>query len=1040
MLCWSLADGARLWQGSERHEDTIWQLAWSPDGSRIASASDDRAVRVWDAPAATCFFVATRDGGSARGVAWSPDGSRLAIVGLGERLQIVDGTTGAAVARFTVNQLRAVAWSPDGRRLAAGFRDIRVIDANSGAELVTGETETGYLRGLAWSHDGRRLASAENGGLVRVWDAETGAELLRCAGHNGDAKSVAWSPDGRCLASGGTDGTARVWDAATGAELACFTGGPGGNVWSVAWAPSGAFLVSGHQGKGVFVWDTRPFLTPQTTTPPPEQSPPTPIPPDLRPLPEALAQLHRLDIHPPLSLLHDLRHLLSGAAIPEPLAGLAAQPGLQRLRALRWPAAASTGLIALLLRGLPATGWTPPADLPPERIAAALTDALAGPPMPPEAPPPPAGFLATTAGRVDDRVLTLLAALGPHAVQADPALPLRLLPEIARLPRLDDRARRLLGLRLTAQDDGAAQGEGAHGPRAGISPRGRITSVLASQYALPPALFDYRAANGGLLYRARSGRAPPRLHPVVLVLDVSPAAFGPVEAMTRPAAHAVASTLRAAGLPVALVTAGGAGTTRLADCAAAALAVLTERSLRPADAMRAMAQAETLRRTLVGHGAEPLVLLLAHPWFGAEEPEAMVPANLRGLFIQYPRPLGAPGLGGTLRPMGNPAARGLRPPAGGARAADRVSAPAALWQAAEFWRQEPDGRLLCTLCPFGCRFLAEGVGRCRVRRRSGDRLETSTMAVRLQHRQPIERKPFYHVHPGAMTLTLAAPGCTMRCDYCQNAGYAHAGPDDPLLPPVADISLAEIAAAALHEPLVLALSFTEPTLAAEATLALHHQTAGRVPIVWKTNGFITREAIARLAPALTAVNIDLKAADPDTHLRLTGAPLPPIVAAMRGFAAAGVWVEIASTIIPGVNDSDAALSAMAILVAGLGAQTPWHLRRFHPDHLRQASVPTPAATLRRGVDIARAAGLHHVYVERALGAAGRLTQCPACGDTLIVRGVAALEQNRIADGSCVGCGSVIAGRWSAHPAEAGDQINGWSSCPASDGAVRSGLP
>jgi ATP-dependent Clp protease ATP-binding subunit ClpC len=160
--------------------------------------------------------------------------------------------------------------------------------------------------------------------------------------------------------------------------------------------------------------------------------------------------------------------------------------------------------------------------------------------------------------------------------------------------------------------------------------------VLASQYALPQPLFDYRALNGGLLYRARTGRAPPRLHPMVLVLDVSPAAFGPIEAMTRPAAHAVATTLRAAGLPVALVTAGGAGTARLADSAAAALAVLTERSLELADAVRAMAKAETLRRTLTGHGAEPLVLLLSHPWFGAEEPDAMIPTGLRALFIQYP--------------------------------------------------------------------------------------------------------------------------------------------------------------------------------------------------------------------------------------------------------------------------------------------------------------------------------------------------------------------------------------------------------------------
>ena len=290
-------------------------------------------------------------------------------------------------------------------------------------------------------------------------------------------------------------------------------------------------------------------------------------------------------------------------------------------------------------------------------------------------------------------------------------------------------------------------------------------------------------------------------------------------------------------------------------------------------------------------------------------------------------------------------------------------------------------------------------------------METATLALPLRHRQPIERKPFYHFRPGAGTLTLAAPGCSFRCDYCQNASVAQVAPDAAGLKLAWPDDLAAIAETAAREAMVLALSFTEPVLAAEATLALHRHAAGRVPIVWKTNGFITGAALAVVAPALAAVNIDLKAADEDTHVRLTQAPLGPVLAAMRGFAAAGVWVEISTTLIPGVNDDPKALATLAGLVAGLGAGTPWHLRRFHPDHRRQDSVPTSPESLARAVGIAGQAGLRHVYVERALGAAGATTFCAGCGAAVVTRQLGRLQENRLQNGHCPACMTPPPGRW-----------------------------
>jgi pyruvate formate lyase activating enzyme len=183
-------------------------------------------------------------------------------------------------------------------------------------------------------------------------------------------------------------------------------------------------------------------------------------------------------------------------------------------------------------------------------------------------------------------------------------------------------------------------------------------------------------------------------------------------------------------------------------------------------------------------------------------------------------------------------------------------------------------------------------------------------------------------------------------------------------------------------------------------------------MVWKTNGFIGLSAARRLAPALDAVNVDLKAADDAAHLALTGAPLGPVLDALEAWVASGVWVEVATPLIPGVNDGEAALFAMARRVFACGPETPWHLVRFHPDYRLLDAPPTHPDTLARAAAIAGEVGLRHVYVERALGEARRATRCPGCGETVVRRDLWALAEDRLlAGGRCPGCGARVAGRW-----------------------------
>ncbi len=333
------------------------------------------------------------------------------------------------------------------------------------------------------------------------------------------------------------------------------------------------------------------------------------------------------------------------------------------------------------------------------------------------------------------------------------------------------------------------------------------------------------------------------------------------------------------------------------------------------------------------------------------------------------------------------------------------------WQPAGFYQPHGDG-LLCTLCPHAC-VLADGaVGLCQVRRRNGSHLETATFATAVRHLDSVERKPFYHYRPGRQVLTLAAPGCSFTCLYCQNYRISQFG-RIPAAPWRAEpVGAAALVAAAAERNAAIALSYSEPGLAAEFTLEL--AAAGHaqdVEILWKTNGFLTAEALKQIAPCLAAVNVDLKAVDETRHRALTGAPVGPVLEAIAAFIAAGVWVEISTPVIPKFNADSRSLRNIAAAVRELGRYIPWHLQRFTPDYRLQRARPTQPAMLSEALAIAREVGLQYVYVERACGPAARSTFCPQCGHAVVTRDIWITRVVSLLKGACPVCGFLIPGRW-----------------------------
>ncbi|TDC97282.1 hypothetical protein E1285_04105 [Actinomadura sp. 7K507] len=239
------------------HEDRVWAVAWSPDGSLLATASSDHTVRVWRLEdGGTEVAVLQGHEKTVSSVAWSPDGSRLASASDDGTVRVWDVASRARVAllRGHGDMVWSVDWSPDGTRVVSASRDgdIRIWDVPDGTSTTLRGHE-GWVRHVAWSPDGNRIASGSDDRTIRVWDAATGRELSAWRGHENTVRMVAWSPDGTRLASASYDRTARVWHASTGASEAVMRG-HADLVWSAAWSRDGGRLVTASHDRTIRLW------------------------------------------------------------------------------------------------------------------------------------------------------------------------------------------------------------------------------------------------------------------------------------------------------------------------------------------------------------------------------------------------------------------------------------------------------------------------------------------------------------------------------------------------------------------------------------------------------------------------------------------------------------------------------------------------------------------------------------------------------------------------------------------------------------------
>jgi len=287
-----------------QHDAEVWSVAYSPDGKRIATASQDKTAKVWDSTSGELLLTLAGHTESVNGVVYSPDGKRIATTSNDHTAKLWNATTGDVLLTLsghtdwvyriafnldgtrlvtasndktvkvwdgmTGNALLSisgyeqpffdVAFSPDGKQIAASGFDgnVRVWDAISGQEqLVLTVEQSSKLRGVAFSPDGTRVAAA---GYPRgkVWDATTGEVLISgFTDHRNELIDITFSEDGKLIATASADNKAKVWDTVTGQEMYTFSGHTQ-PVNGVAFNPEGTRLATASWDHTVRVWDLTP--------------------------------------------------------------------------------------------------------------------------------------------------------------------------------------------------------------------------------------------------------------------------------------------------------------------------------------------------------------------------------------------------------------------------------------------------------------------------------------------------------------------------------------------------------------------------------------------------------------------------------------------------------------------------------------------------------------------------------------------------------------------------------------------------------------
>lgn len=319
-----------------------------------------------------------------------------------------------------------------------------------------------------------------------------------------------------------------------------------------------------------------------------------------------------------------------------------------------------------------------------------------------------------------------------------------------------------------------------------------------------------------------------------------------------------------------------------------------------------------------------------------------------------------------------------------------------------------ENRVKCNVCAHRCTIPEGKVGVCRTRQNRDGKLYTLIYnTISSEAVDPIEKKPLYHFLPGTLSYSLGTVGCNFRCLHCQNWNISQVTIDKTNTLELTPEQAVQRAVAKGCSS--IAWTYNEPAIWHEYTYdsAVLAKKAG-LKTVYVTNGYITPEALRRMAPYLDAFRVDIKSFSDDFYKKVCGARLAPVLESTKLAKELGMHIEIITLLIPTMNDSPDEITQLVRWVRdNIGVDTPMHFTRFHPMYKMDNLGATPLETLEMAYDIAKKEGMRFVYLGNVGGHKYENTYCPKCNAMLIDRSGYSAEEVRIKNGKCPECGESI---------------------------------
>ena len=333
---------------------------------------------------------------------------------------------------------------------------------------------------------------------------------------------------------------------------------------------------------------------------------------------------------------------------------------------------------------------------------------------------------------------------------------------------------------------------------------------------------------------------------------------------------------------------------------------------------------------------------------------------------------------------------------------------------ARLYTQAEERAVACALCHHRCRIRPGKRGRCGVRENQ-DGVLVSLVYGRLvaENADPVEKKPLFHFLPASRSYSISTVGCNFFCQHCQNyqiSQYPRMNSGEI----IGSRRSPEQVVAAAEQSGCQSISYTyvEPTIFYEfAYDCMELARARGLANLFVSNGFMTPECSRELAPLLDGINIDIKAFSEEFYRTVCKASLQPVLDTVRLLRELGVWVEVTTLLIPGLNDSAEELEAIAAFIYSVDPAIPWHVTGFHPTYKMLDRKPTSLFSLRMARQIGFEKGLRFVYQGNVRFGDGENTFCPTCKTELISRTGFLVHTNLLKEVSCPKCQEGLEGVW-----------------------------